>query len=77
MINILTRYNVRMAKVANSLINYQVTDRTRILLNQALLYPIQSIADKFKLWAQETHIESAMTSQIFYFEWFLNRKFRK
>lgn len=77
MIDILRRYNINMAKIANSLISYQVTDRKRVLLNQALLYPIQSIADKFKLWVQETHIESAMTSQVFYFEWFLNRKFRK
>ncbi len=28
-------------------------------------------------WAKETRIEASMTSQIFKFEWFLNRKFKK
>ena len=77
MINILTRYNFNTAKIANALLNYQITNRARILFTQALVYPIQSIADKFKDKIIELHIEAAMTSQIFYFEWFLNRKFKK
>ena len=77
MINILTRYNFNTAKIANSLLNYQITNRARILFTQALLYPIQIIADKFKEKMIELHIEASMTSQVFYFEWFLNRKFKK
>lgn len=75
--NIKTRYNINLRKVANSLISPHIKDRSRILFTQGLLYPLQSVADKIRMWAIETHIECAMTSQTFYFEWFLNRKFDK
>lgn len=75
--NILTRYKINFDRVANMLIPRFVTDRRRILFTQSLLHPLKSLNDKFSSWAIEKSIEASMTSQVFYFEWFLNRKFRK
>ena len=56
---------------------YYIGGRKLILYLQALMKPLQILNDAFSEYAKEQRIEAAMTSQIFYFEWFLNRKFSK
>jgi hypothetical protein len=51
--------------------------RRLILYLQALMYPLRQVNDEFVEYAKETRIEASMTSQIFKFEWYLNRKFGK
>lgn len=51
--------------------------RKLILYLQAIIKPMQNINDEFADYAKEMRIEASMTSQIFRFEWFLNRKFSK
>jgi hypothetical protein len=41
------------------------------------MFPLQITNNAFVEWAKETRIEALMTSQIFKFEWFLNRKLKK
>ncbi len=41
------------------------------------LYPLQSLNERFRTFARERHIEARMTSQVIYFEWFLNYRFGK
>ena len=75
--NIFKRYVVNFDKFVNQIPPPYVKDRKAILLLQSILYPLQQTANKFKDWAIETSVEAAMTSQVFYFEWFLNQKFSK
>ncbi len=44
---------------------------------QSLVYPLKIINDRFIDFAKERHIEARMTSQVMYFEWYLNHKFGK
>lgn len=46
-----------------------------MLIVQSLLSPLQSLGDRFETFAAEKHIEARMTSQVMYFEWYLNRLF--
>lgn len=55
---------------------HYLSGRKLILFVQSLLYPLQTLNDQFVRFAKEKRIEANMTSQVFYFEWFLNRKFR-
>ena len=71
------RYCIDFDKTINQLVPHYLGGRKLILLLQALVYPLHSINNSFAEWAKETRIEAAMTSQIFKFEWFLNRKFKK
>jgi hypothetical protein len=38
---------------------------------------LQSLNERFRTFARERHIEARMTSQVIYFEWFLNYRFGK
>ena len=71
------RYKIDYDKTINQLVPHYIGGRRIILYLQALVSPLQAINDSFVNWAKETRIEASMTSQIFKFEWFLNRKFRK
>lgn len=71
------RYYINFDKVINKLVPYYLGGRKLILYLQALMSPLQYVNDKFVQYAKETRIEAAMTSQIFKFEWYLNRKFSK
>jgi hypothetical protein len=51
--------------------------RRYILFLQSLVWPLRTLNDRFVEFAKEKRIEAAMTSQVFYFEWYLNRKFGK
>ena len=71
------RYFINFDKVVNQLIPYYIGGRKLILYLQALLHPLRKTNDEFVVYGKETQIEAAMTSQIFKFEWYLNRKFKQ
>lgn len=71
------RYFINFDKTINQLVPYYLGGRKLILYLQALMSPLRRVNDAFVEYAKETRIEAAMTSQIFKFEWYLNRKFKK
>ena len=71
------RYRINYDKTINRLVPHYIGGRKLILLLQSLMKPLQVLNDMFVDWAIETRIEASMTSQIFKFEWFLNRRFNK
>ena len=71
------RYVINFDKTINQFVPHYIGGRKLILLLQALMKPLQSVNSAFSAWAKETRIEASMTSQIFKFEWYLNRKFGK
>lgn len=71
------RYKINFDKVINQLIPYYLGGRRLILFLQSCMKPLQMVNDAFATYANDTRIEASMTSQIFKFEWFLNRKFKK
>lgn len=71
------RYYINFDKTINQFVPYYLGGRKLILLLQSLVFPLRSVNDSFVEWAKETRIEASMTSQVFKFEWFLNRKFKK
>ena len=71
------RYAINFDKTINQLVPYYLGGRRLILLLQACIRPLQKVNEEFVEYAKEQRIEAAMTSQIFKFEWFLNRKFKK
>lgn len=71
------RYVINFDKTINQLVPHFIGGRRLILYLQALIKPLQILNDAFVSYAKEQRIETAMTSQIFYFEWFLNHKFSK
>lgn len=71
------RYTINFDKTINQLVPYYIGGRKLVLYLQALMKPLQTLNAAFSEYAKEQRIEAAMTSQIFYFEWFLNRRFSK
>ena len=71
------RYTINFDKTINQFVPHYLGGRKLILLLQALMSPLQKLNDYFSTWAKETRIEASMTSQVFKFEWYLNRKFKK
>lgn len=71
------RYFINFDKTINQLVPYYLGGRRLILYLQALMSPLRHLNDEFGEYAKETRIEAAMTSQIFKFEWYLNRKFQQ
>lgn len=71
------RYFINFDKTINQLVPYYLGGRRLILYLQSLMRPLQYVNEQFVEYAKETRIEAAMTSQIFKFEWYLNRKFSK
>ncbi len=71
------RYKLTIDKTVNRLVPHYLSGRRFILFVQSCLYPLQSLNERFHAFAKERHIEARMTSQIIYFEWFLNYKFGK
>lgn len=69
------RYRLSIDKAVNRLVPHYLSGRGFILFIQSCLYPLQSLNDKFRLFAREKHIEARMTSQVIYFEWYLNYRF--
>lgn len=71
------RYKIVLDQLANQLMPYFWRGRKTILYFQSLIHPLQIVNDKFVEFAKEKHIEARMTSQVVYFEWFLNHKLNK
>ncbi len=71
------RYILPTDRIVNQLTPHYLTGRKYILFLQSLLYPLFTLNEKFVAFAWEKHIEARMTSQIMYFEWFLNHRFGK
>lgn len=71
------RYYINFDKIINQLVPHYISGRKLILFLQAIMHPLRYVNDAFVEWAKDTKIEASMTSQVFPFEWFLNRKFGK
>lgn len=71
------RYKINIDRLVNQFLPYYLGGRNCVLYLQAVLSPLKPIARSFDEWAKETRIDASMTSQVFYFEWFLNRRFSK
>lgn len=71
------RYRVPTDKLINRLVPYYLAGRRYILLLQSLVYPLKTLNEQFEKFAREKHIEARMTSQVIYFEWYLNYKFKR
>lgn len=71
------RYKILTDKTINQLTPHFLSGRRYILFLQSLVYPLQTLNEKFIEFTKEKHIEARMTSQIIYFEWYLNHKFNK
>ncbi|MCY1134024.1 hypothetical protein OWT79_10480 [Bacteroides fragilis] len=71
------RYELPTDKLINQLIPYYLSGRKYILFLQCLVYPLKKLNEYFMEFARNKHIEARMTSQIIYFEWFLNYKFQR
>ena len=69
------RYRLPTDRLINRLVPHYLSGRRFILFVQSLVWPLQTLSDRFCAWARERRIEAAMTSQVLYFEWFLNRRF--
>lgn len=69
------RYKLPIDKLVNRLVPYYLNGRRYILLLQSLVYPLQTLNERFMAFAKDKHIEARMTSQIVCFEWYLNYKF--
>lgn len=64
-------------RLINQLAPHYLPGRKYILFLQGLVWPLKTMNDRFVAFAKEKQIEAAMTSQVMYFEWYLNRKFNK
>lgn len=71
------RYRLPTDKLINRLVPYYLSGRRYILLLQSLVWPLKTLNDNFEKFAREKHLEARMTSQIIYFEWYLNHKFSR
>lgn len=64
-------------RLVNQLVPHYLPGRKYILFIQSLVYPLKTLNDRFVSFAGEKQIEASMTSQVMYFEWYLNHKFKK
>ena len=71
------RYLLPTDRIINQLVPHYLPGRKYILFLQSLVYPLFTLNERFIAFAREKHIEARMTSQIMYFEWYLNHKFGK
>ena len=71
------RYKLPIDRIVNQLVPHYLSGRRFILFVQSCLYPLQRVNERFRTFARERHIEARMTSQVIYFEWYLNYRFGK
>lgn len=69
------RYDLPVDVLVNRLVPHFLSGRRFILFVQSCLYPLQNLNSRFCTFTRERHIEARMTSQVIYFEWYLNYKF--
>lgn len=70
------RYKINIDKLVNDLVPPTLRGRWHVKLIQSIMQPLQILNDQFVQYAKDKHIEARMTSQIMYFEWFLNYKLK-
>ncbi|MDR1718062.1 MAG: hypothetical protein LBS20_19670 [Prevotella sp.] len=71
------RYKLPTDRLINQLVPHYLPGRKYILFLQSLVCPLYTLNEKFRTFAREKQIEARMTSQVMYFEWFLNHKLGK
>lgn len=71
------RYKLPIDRLVNQLVPHYLSGRRFILFVQSCLYPLQGLNERLRTFARERHIEARMTSQVIYFEWYLNYRFGK
>jgi hypothetical protein len=71
------RYRLPTDRLINQLTPHYLPGRKYILFLQSIVYPLFTLNERFVAFAREKQIEARMTSQTIYFEWYLNRKFKK
>lgn len=71
------RYKLPTERLVNQLVPHFLAGRKYILFLQSLVFPLKVLNESFVEFAREKHIEARMTSQVIYFEWYLNHKFSK
>lgn len=71
------RYNLPTDKLINRLVPHYLSGRSYILFLQSLVFPLKTLNEKFESFAHEKQIDARMTSQVMYFEWYLNYKFNR
>lgn len=69
------RYKLSTDRLVNRLLPHYLCGRRFVLMVQSMMYPLQSLNVHFEIFAREKHIEARMTSQVIYFEWYLNHLF--
>ncbi len=70
-------YRINTDRLVNQLVPHYLGGRRIILFLQSCLQPLNSLNQRWKLWADEKRLEAAMTSQIILLEHYLNHKFNK
>lgn len=71
------RYKFSVDRLVNRLVPHYLSGRRFVLFVQSSLAPLQRLNDRFCAFTRQKHIEARMTSQIIYFEWYLNYRFSK
>ena len=71
------RYRLPTDRLINQLTPHYLPGRKYILFLQSLVYPLFTLNERFVAFAKEKQIDARMTGQVMYFEWYLNRKFKK
>ena len=69
------RYSLSTDKLVNMLVHHFLRGRKHVLGVQAITFPLQTLNNKFASYAKEKKLDATMTSQVMWFEWYLNRKF--
>ena len=73
----MSRYHINFDRLINMLTPSYLRNRTFVLLLQSFVFPLQSKNEEFVSFTKEHQIDAYMTSQVFYFTWYLNRRFSK
>lgn len=70
-------YRINTDRLINQLVPHYLGGRRIILFLQSCMQPLNSLNQRWKVWADEKRLEAAMTSQIILLEYYLNHKFNK
>lgn len=71
------RYKLYADKLINMLTSIHIGGRKHILWMQSMVHPLQVANDNLQQYFEDKIIESKITSQVMYFEWYLNKKLSK
>ena len=71
------RYGIDFNRLVGQLVPLWLRGQKLVLFLQACVYPLQSLSDRFRIWAEKTRIDVSMTSQVIMLEWYFDRMFGK